>query len=199
MPDIFNMTLEILKLNLYINVTGGNNIILPGGIIFIILFILSPFIIFYYGLYRLNIVFGKISIIYYLKVTILEILPKLPSKWFDWLKFVLIIGALSLLNFNYKNGIIMLIIYISYLALFLDFYFFIYNSIEVMVCNPQIELLTSVSRNQRTKILNVIKRANNSLKINDLDAILKDIENEEDRMELTEKTKKIYFRGYYSI
>ncbi len=54
-------------------------------------------------------------------------LPNFPSKWFDWLKWVLIIGAISAIEKQKPDEYLGIIIYISYAAILIDSYYYVYN------------------------------------------------------------------------
>lgn len=54
-------------------------------------------------------------------------LPSFPSKWFDWLKWILIIGAISAIEKQSPDEYLGTIIYISYMAILIDSFYYVYN------------------------------------------------------------------------
>lgn len=78
----------------------------------------------------------NISAIDYIRNTVSRLMIKLPIKWFDWIKFAIIIATLSAINIIYNDKYILLIIYISYIALFFDFYYFIYDFTSIAIQKP---------------------------------------------------------------
>jgi hypothetical protein len=93
----------------------------------------------------------------YIINTISEAMIKLPIKWFDWLKFVIIIGTLSALNIIYNDKYILLIIYISYVAMFFDLYYFIYDFTSIAIQKPAADCLNKNITNLEVLFVNLIK------------------------------------------
>jgi hypothetical protein len=56
------------------------------------------------------------------KRTLISALSRLPSKWFDWLKWILIIGAFSIIEKKQQDSYLEYIIFLSYAAVLLDTY-----------------------------------------------------------------------------
>lgn len=109
---------------------------IPPEILVIILF---EFFIFFYILYKFsayykyNLQESKKPKTDYIKNETLEAISKFPSKWFDWLKWTLIIGALSVIEKQTPDNYLQFIIYVSYAAILLDAYFHIYNILKKYV------------------------------------------------------------------
>lgn len=96
---------------------------------------LSPFILAYfvYVYYR---IYGKNKFSHELINFMLIFLCNIPNKWFDWLKWVLIIGFFSYIQQSYSDIYLDVIIYISYLTIFIDSFNFIYNSASEFFSKP---------------------------------------------------------------
>jgi hypothetical protein len=104
--------------------------------VFVAFLICCLIIFIYIASYKLNVGFLKISKLDFLRISVLYILSKLPSKWFDWLKWILIISAFSYIEKQNSDFYLMMVIYISYVAIFIDSYNFFYISIITIVYKP---------------------------------------------------------------
>jgi hypothetical protein len=104
------------------------------------------------------------------KINNFGFLSKMPSKWFDWLKCVLIIGSFSYIEQENPNSLLNIIISISYFALLFDSYIFIYNSLNELLSKPAKDL-----QSENNILKNNFDLDNNNLNhlINDCDTILK--------------------------
>jgi hypothetical protein len=64
-----------------------------------------------------------------LRDAFIKFLPMLAQKWFDWIKWALAIGFLTLVYRDNYNLHVEIIIGVSYLAVLIDFWNFIYKAI----------------------------------------------------------------------
>lgn len=104
-----------------------------------LLFILS-FLVFFYTEYKWNVELLGPSFKNYMKITISTIASELPSKWFTWIEFILVIGVLSILNLKFHDGYITVLITISYILIYYDINRFFYASFAKLFFNPRIEI-----------------------------------------------------------
>lgn len=130
---------------------------------------------------------SKMSIKDYVRNITAEPILKLPLKWFDWLKFVIIIGTLSALNTTYNDKYIFIIIYISYLAMFFDFYYFIYNFANTAIHKTEADFVDRMTKDYnyyiRAGILTLVQKEKG--------LISEEIEKDESMDEIKEDIKKV--------
>lgn len=130
--------------------------------IFIIAFV--AFIFLFYISYKANTKYSNNSLIDYLKTTIFSVTQKLPLKWFDWMKFILIIGAFSVFEEKSHDQYLQIIIVISYAAILFDSYNFMYNSYNDIFCRPTYAFFRYLNDNKIKQSDDLLKQLDDTIK-----------------------------------
>lgn len=137
-----------------------NQITVIAGLCLII-----AFFFYFYSAYKFVTQESKQSLLDYSKTTILPVVQKMPSKWFDWIKYIFIIGVFSIIKENTHDLYLSVIISISYLAILIDTYIFVHGLYFDTIFTPvdiRITQLESIYA-EASNVLNERERINNEI------------------------------------